>query len=74
MIAYGLLFCHGGEEDCGHCVGDSRRKQDQRKGHTGQDSVDRQGRTIIQPRKDGDDRGSVQIQYCEECLQEAGCR
>ena len=51
MIAYGLLFCHGGEEDCGHCVGDSRRKQDQRKGHTGQDSVDRQGRTIIQPVK-----------------------
>ena len=48
MISYGLLLCDRGQKDRGYSICNGRGKQDQRKDHTGQDTVDRQGRAVVQ--------------------------
>ena len=74
MIAYSLLFRHRGQENCGHCVCDSRGKQDQGQGHTGQNPVDRQSRTVIQSVKAQMTGDQYRFNAVKKRLQEAGCR
>ena len=48
MISHSLAFCNGGQKYSGNCIGDGTGKENERQRHTGENTIYREGRGIIQ--------------------------